>query len=137
MKWIKLSHCFLLLLFVGSSLTFAEYHRPQDFLKSISAAPDEGLQIVQHYCIHCHAEKPVISLGAPRIGVQADWDKRIAQGIEPLLKHTDEGINAMPARGGCFECTDQQLFLAILELLPARAKSEFQVPKKIIKNTLR
>jgi len=33
-----------------------------------------------------------------------------------MLQRTDEGIGFMPARGGCFECTDQQLLLAVLAL---------------------
>jgi len=28
----------------------------------------------------------------------------------------------MPARGGCFECSDEQLVLAILAMLPESAK---------------
>jgi len=37
-----------------------------------------------------------------------------------LLEHTSEGFGAMPARGGCFECTDEQLELAILAMLPKK-----------------
>ena len=39
-----------------------------------------------------------------------------------LLKHTEEGFNAMPPRGGCFECTDEQLLLALSEMLSERDK---------------
>lgn len=95
----------------------AKSHHPQAFLKKISGIKDEGAQIVQHYCINCHAEKPLISLGAPRIGVASDWELRLKQGRRLILKHTDEGINAMPPRGGCFECTDEQLILSIAAML--------------------
>ncbi len=98
-------------------------HHPQDFLTSIAGSVDEGKQIVQHYCSNCHAQKPLIQLGAPRIGVSADWLPRIKQGIELVFKHTDEGLNAMPARGGCFECSDKQLMLAIQAMLPKKMKS--------------
>ena len=40
--------------------------------------------------------------------------------IDGLFKHTDEGFNAMPARGGCFECSDRQLKLAIAAMLPQK-----------------
>ena len=93
-------------------------HRPQDFLNQIIGSSDEGALIVQHYCANCHAKKPLIQLGAPKIGDLDDWRPRLKKGLNALFKNTDEGINAMPARGGCFECTDQQLLLAIKSLLP-------------------
>ncbi len=104
---------------------WAASHHPQDFLKSISGAPDEGKQIIQHYCANCHALKPIIQLGAPRIGTVGDWGPRLKQGMDVLFKHTDEGLNAMPARGGCFECTDKQLMLAIVAMLPDKDKNSF------------
>lgn len=97
-----------------SSLSWSATHHPQDFLKKIAGSKTEGQQITEHYCATCHASKPIIQLGAPRIGQADDWKPRLKQGIKLLFKHTDEGINAMPPRGGCFECTDKQLMLAIL-----------------------
>lgn len=98
--------------------SWAESHHPQEFLKKISGTKTEGAQIVQHYCAMCHAKNPLIQLGAPTIGDKDAWRLRIKQGIDVLLKHTDEGLNAMPARGGCFECSDKQLLLAIDAMLP-------------------
>jgi cytochrome c5 len=100
--------------------TYSETHHPQQFLQSISGAKNEGEQIYQHFCSNCHAIKPLISLGAPRIG-KADWSIRLKQGMKVLFKHTDEGLNAMPARGGCFECTDEQLLKAIQYMIPKPA----------------
>ena len=94
-------------------------HHPQEFLASIQGKPDEGAQIVQHFCANCHAVKPLINLGAPRIGQKADWLNRVNQGLTILFKHTAEGYNAMPPRGGCFECSDEQLKKAIQVMLPA------------------
>ena len=111
-------------LFFWLSLTsvYAASHHPQDFLKSIAGSDNEGAQIVQHYCANCHATKPIIQLGAPRMGDLQDWEPRIKLGIESLFKQTDEGLNAMPARGGCFECTDKQLMLAIMFMLPEKLR---------------
>ncbi len=103
---------------------FAATHHPQAFLKTISGSNDEGEQIVQHFCIQCHADKPLISLGAPRIGVVSDWQQRLKQNMALFFQHTDEGFNAMPARGGCFECSDEQLILAILAMLPESLKNQ-------------
>lgn len=100
------------------SLVESATHHPQDFLSNIQGKPDEGEQIVQHFCANCHAVKPLISLGAPRIGNKADWLTRVNQGLETLFKHTTDGHNAMPPRGGCFECSDAQLKMAIHAMLP-------------------
>ncbi|KTC78984.1 cytochrome c5 [Legionella cherrii] len=101
---------------------YADSHHPQEFLKSISGAKNEGEQIYHHFCANCHASKPLISLGAPRIGEEADWKERLKQGMKVLFEHTNEGLNAMPPRGGCFECTDKQLMRAIHYMLPKQPK---------------
>ena len=91
----------------------AATHHPQEFLNSIQGSKNEGEQIYNHFCVNCHAEKPLIAIGAPRINNPDEWKFRLKQGMAVLFKNTDEGINAMPPRGGCFECTDKQLMLAI------------------------
>jgi len=105
-------------LLLPATILFADSHRPLDFLASIAGAHDEGEQIVRHYCANCHAVNPLIPLGAPRQQIPADWEARVRQGMSILLQHTAEGLRAMPARGGCFECTDEQLLLAVLAMLP-------------------
>lgn len=114
----KLKCSAILMILFHSINAWSASHHPQDFLNRIKGKPDEGKQIVQVYCANCHALKPVIQLGAPRIGQQADWEPRIKAGMDSLFKRSDEGFNAMPARGGCFECSDKQLMLAIMALLP-------------------
>ena len=109
---------YLLLLILIPLIGNANVHHPQDFLTSIAGSENEGAQIVEHYCATCHAEKPLIQLGAPRIKNKQDWSLRLKQSMSQLFKNTNTGKNAMPARGGCFECTDEQLLLAITELLP-------------------
>jgi len=112
---------FLSLWWLASPVCAATHH-PQDFLNAIKGTKDEGEQVVQHFCADCHAERPLIPLGAPRIKQHTDWDGRIKLGIDKLLQHTDEGLNAMPPRGGCFECTDEQLKSAIAAMLPDSLK---------------
>ncbi len=114
---LKLTPLFLISLFM-QSVSYAASHHPQEFLNEISGKPDEGKSIVQHFCSNCHAVKPLIPIGAPRAGVVSDWQQRMKSGIGALLKNTSEGIGNMPPRGGCFECTDKQLILAIKAMLP-------------------
>lgn len=102
----------------------ADSHHPQEFLQSISGSKNEGEQIYNHFCVNCHAAKPLIPLGAPRIGEDNDWNIRLKQGMDVLFQHSNEGFNAMPARGGCFECTDKQLILAIKYMLPKQKKHQ-------------
>ncbi len=120
----RITRCAVAILLIGVYITpaWTASHHPQALLEAIAGSNDEGEQIVQHYCANCHALKPIIQLGAPRIGQTTDWEPRIKQGIDSLFKHSDEGINAMPARGGCFECSDPQLLLAILAMLPPKAR---------------
>ncbi len=113
---------FACLLFLVSCSLFASTHHPQDFLNKIKGSKEEGAQVYLHFCSTCHAEKPIISLGAPRFGNAFDWNKRLKQNIKILFQHTEEGINAMPPRGGCFECSDEQLALALVEMLPKESK---------------
>ena len=118
--WLKVIS--LNLLFITVSL--AATHQPEVFLNKIRGQKNEGEQIVQHFCANCHAVKPLIELGAPKIANLVDWKMRIKQGFTPLFEHTAEGYGAMPARGGCFECSDRQLQLAILAMLPLSLQKE-------------
>lgn len=104
----------------------ASTHNPQQILERIRGSKNEGEQIVAHFCASCHAVKPLIELGAPKIKQVADWQLRIQPGLEILFKHTEEGLGAMPARGGCFECTDQQLKLAIAAMLPESLSKDYK-----------
>ncbi|WP_028373133.1 c-type cytochrome [Legionella lansingensis] len=120
----------LILGWLMASFCYSASHHPQDFLKQIQGTPNEGEQIVQHFCANCHALKPLIDVGAPRIGEKEDWQVRLQKGIGDILQHTLEGINAMPPRGGCFECTDQQLVLAIVAMLPEEFRASFLLALK-------
>lgn len=94
----------------------AATHHPQAFLDEIRGTKDEGQEIVQHFCASCHGVPALIPLGAPRKGYPEDWKERLKQDPVVFWQHTTEGFHAMPARGGCFECSDEQLKKAILVL---------------------
>jgi len=111
-------------LLVVWGFSVAATHKPQAFLAEVSGKPDEGKRIASHFCAVCHAEKPQVPLGAPRQGIDADWAERARQGLAVLRDNTENGLRAMPARGGCFECSDAQLEQAILALLPEKIKKQ-------------
>ena len=107
------------ILLAGSIATsaMANSHHPQQYLKSVRGKKDEGAKIVEQFCSNCHAQKPMIPIGAPREGIDDEWKHRVEKGWTKLLQNTSEGMNAMPPRGGCFECEDEQLILAIKAML--------------------
>ena len=67
--------------------------------KNNSAAdvPATGEQAFTKVCSACHS---LGINGAPKIGDQAAWGPRIAQGRQALYSHVIEGKGNMPARGG-------------------------------------
>ena len=66
-------------------------------------------------CIACHASG---AAGAPKKGDVAAWQPRLAKGMDTLLKHTKEGIKAMPPKGMCMDCTDAE-FTALIKYMSA------------------
>lgn len=48
-------------------------------------------------------------MGAPKTGDAAAWAPRLEKGNDVLLKHAIEGFNAMPPKGTCMDCSDEDL----------------------------
>lgn len=69
-------------------------------------------------CAACHASGIA---GAPKTGDKAAWSARIAQGSNKLLEHAIKGLNAMPARGGCSDCSDEDL-KTVVEYMASQSK---------------
>ena len=58
-------------------------------------------------CATCHAAGLA---GAPKLGSSDDWTSRIAKGKDALYQSTINGLPpAMPAKGMCFSCSDDDL----------------------------
>jgi len=93
------------------------YHTPISFVKQLQGDPNAGEKIYKEYCASCHAEEAIIDVPAPKINDPKAMQKLRKKGIAKLLKTTLHGKGAMPARGGCFECSDQQLLQAIHYLI--------------------
>ena len=68
----------------------------------------QGDQIFNKICIQCHAADSIVP-NAPKFENKGDWAPRIAQGFDTLFQHALNGFNAMPAKGGAAELTDQEL----------------------------
>lgn len=69
-----------------------------------------GEQVYKGICMSCHDAGLA---GAPKFGDAGAWAPRIAQGWDTLVKHATEGFNAMPAKGGAADLTDDELKRAV------------------------
>ncbi|HCH1567581.1 cytochrome C [Vibrio parahaemolyticus] len=79
-------------------------------VKEEPIGPRDGAKVYGTFCIACHASGVN---GAPKSGNADDWAPRIAQGKDVLVKHALEGFNAMPAKGTCMDCSDDEIIAAI------------------------
>lgn len=69
-------------------------------------------------CMVCHGAGVA---GAPKLGDKEAWAPRIAQGNEAMLKTAIAGKGAMPPRGTCATCSDDELKAAI-EFMVSKAQ---------------
>lgn len=75
-----------------------------------------GVTIYEQHCIICHRDGIA---GAPKMQDAQDWKTRLdGRTIEDLLASAIKGLNAMPARGTCPECSEADLKAAIQYMLP-------------------
>jgi cytochrome c5 len=64
-------------------------------------------------CIACHSSG---AAGAPKTGVEADWTPRMGKGTDALVASVVNGMNAMPPKGMCFDCSNED-FKALIEYM--------------------
>ena len=79
-----------------------------------AAAARSGKDIVTGTCVACHGTGVA---GAPKLGDKAAWSPRASKGVDGLLKNAIHGLNAMPPRGTCADCSDDELKGAIEYML--------------------
>ncbi|MEH6356467.1 MAG: c-type cytochrome, partial [Marinobacter sp.] len=83
-----------------------------------SAGPRSGSEVYGAVCLACHTTG---AAGAPVIGDASAWAPRVEQGLDTLISHAINGYNAMPAKGGCASCPDEEIAAAV-EYLVAESK---------------
>jgi cytochrome c5 len=93
----------------------------QDCGTAVAAAatgPLSGQQVYEKFCFACHATG--VS-GAPTLGDAEQWAPRTAKGLDALMQSTLNGLNAMPAKGTCVTCSDDELKAAVQHMLDGSA----------------
>ena len=73
-----------------------------------------GVAVYNRACVACHRTGVA---NAPKLGDRTVWEPRMAQGIDRLLATSIAGTGAMPPRGTCADCSDQDLKAAIEYML--------------------
>ena len=64
-----------------------------------------GQDIYETNCKVCHG---MAGTGAPLSGNTPDWREITDKGMDAVLANVFDGYQAMPAMGGCFDCTEEE-----------------------------
>lgn len=56
-------------------------------------------------CAVCHAAGVA---GAPKTGDAEAWAPRMEKSMDALVASVKNGLNAMPPKGMCFDCSDEE-----------------------------
>jgi len=71
-----------------------------------AAKARSGEEVYTAVCASCHA-----------VGNKADWAPRVERGIADLVKVAISGVGAMPPKGTCMDCSDDELKAAIEHMI--------------------
>ena len=66
-------------------------------------------------CAICHGSGVA---NAPRFGDAAQWQPRLAKGNDALVASVKNGLNAMPPKGMCMDCSDAD-YKALIDYMVA------------------
>ncbi|MGR6871994.1 c-type cytochrome [Pseudomonas sp. HK3] len=80
--------------------------------KAVAAAtgPRSGADVYNTYCTACHGSG---AMGAPKTGDKSVWKDRLAKGFNKTLANAINGLNLMPPKGTCSDCSDKEISSAI------------------------
>jgi len=65
-----------------------------------------GVEQPPQYAASCGACHAYAVAGAPKTGDAAQWEPRLAKGMEALVSSVKNGLGVMPAGGMCTTCSD-------------------------------
>ncbi len=80
--------------------------------------PQAVRNIYDNSCASCHDRG---LQGAPILGDEANWKRRLLKGKDTVIRHAIEGYNQMPAKGTCTTCSNAQI----------RAVTEYMIAKSL------
>lgn len=81
-----------------------------------TAEQNPGAKIYEQYCKTCHQNGLA---GAPKYRVDVDWKPRMAEkSMDDMVANAIKGINAMPPKGTCMSCSDEDIRMAVEYMVP-------------------
>ena len=76
-------------------------------------AAQDAQAVYDRSCGVCHnGQIPT----APQKGDKAAWEPRLAKGMDTLVQSVTNGLNAMPPRGLCMDCSAED-YQALIKLM--------------------
>ena len=125
---LTLKHALLTLAIITTGAMVADHMKPEtidkrtapigkvkvkktsDAATAEAAGPRTIKSIVDTYCMACHGTGMP---GAAKIGDKEAWAAKLEKGKDAVMANAIAGINAMPAKGMCMDCTDDELWASI------------------------
>lgn len=83
------------------------------WLSGAANAAQDPEAVYAKACAACHnGQLPM----APKRGDKAAWESRLAKGTDALVQSVTNGLNAMPPRGLCMDCSAED-YQAVIKLM--------------------
>ena len=73
---------------------------------SLTTATVQAVEQPPQYAASCGACHAYAVAGAPKTGDAAQWEPKLAKGMEALVSSVKNGLGVMPAGGMCTTCSD-------------------------------
>jgi len=80
-------------------------------------AARSGDAVYNQFCFACHGTGVG---GAPKLANADEWAPRLAKGDDVIWKSITNGLNAMPVKGTCMNCSDDELKAAVAYMSKAQ-----------------
>ena len=99
------------ILFLSAAL-FATTNFADDKQQALQLAQlSDGFDVEAKYMVSCFACHSTGAAGAPKVGegFAAEWEPRMEKGMDAVVANAINGLNTMPPKGLCFDCTDEDL----------------------------
>ncbi|MFT4889082.1 MAG: cytochrome c5 [Pseudohongiellaceae bacterium] len=77
------------------------------------AAVDSGFDAAAKYQQSCFACHGTGAAGAPKLDDKVAWENIMAKGMDAVMVNVMNGINVMPAKGLCFDCSQDDLMAIV------------------------
>ena len=87
-----------------------EGHACAEALVAAPTGPRSAEEVYNSGCMACHTSG---AAGAPTFRDAAAWSTRLVKGLDTLYSNAINGIGAMPAKGLCPTCSDEEIEIAV------------------------